>query len=38
MPETTRARRWWIAGFGLVSILFLLALLITPGAVGRGGR
>ena len=38
MDETALVRRWWLAGFGLAIALFLLALLITPGAVGRGGR
>jgi len=32
------ARRWLLAGLVLAVAVFLLALVITPGAVGRGGR
>jgi hypothetical protein len=31
-------RRWFVIGFVLVLALFLLALVLEPGAVGRGGR
>lgn len=31
-------RRWIVVGFLLVLGLFLLALVLEPGAVGRGGR
>ena len=32
------ARRWLLAGLVFAAAVFLLALLLTPGAVGRGGR
>jgi hypothetical protein len=32
------ARRWLLACLVLAAAVFLLALVLTPGAVGRGGR
>jgi hypothetical protein len=32
------ARRWFLLGFGLALAVFLLVLVLAPGAVGRGGR
>jgi hypothetical protein len=32
------ADRWFLVGFVLVLLLFLVMLVILPGSVGRGGR
>jgi len=32
------ARRGWVLAFATAALVFLLALLLMPGSVGRGGR
>lgn len=37
MTQATRDR-WFILGFALLILAFLVALLVLPSGVGRGGR
>ncbi len=36
--RTVAADRWFLVGFVLVLLLFVVMLVILPGSVGRGGR